>query len=90
MIAAQNGGKSDVFSLTAVDVTGSFEVEAQPQPALPAGVVARALAARLSLPDNVPWGLHDGEGTFLQDDVPISEQIESGAKVTVVPKAHLG
>ena len=80
------------FSFEASDVTGMHRVVASDvQRNLPAGAVARALAVRMSLPENVPWALRDETtSAFLDDDKPIGEQIELGAKVTVTPKTHLG
>jgi hypothetical protein len=82
----------ETFTLEAMDVTGTQRVTAEDiQPSLPAESVARALAARMALPQNVPWALRsDTTGAFLEDRTPIGEQIEPGAQVTVVPKTHLG
>lgn len=83
---------SDVFSFEAADVTGTYRVVADDvQRSLPAGAVAQALASRMSLPENVPWGLRDDStSAFLDDERPIGEQIEPGTSVTVTPKTHLG
>jgi hypothetical protein len=80
------------FSFEAADVTGMHRVVASDvQGSLPAGAVARALAARMALPDNVPWALRDEQtSAYLDDARPIGEQIATGAKVTVTPKTHLG
>lgn len=81
----------DFLAFDAEDVTGTFEVSARDvQRNTPAGAVAKALASRMSLPDSVPWGLHDSHGRFLCDDDPIGDQIETGSRVTVAPKTHLG
>ncbi len=85
---ADNG---DVISLELADVTGTHSVVANDiQPALPAGAVARAAANRFSLPENVPWALHNDQGAFLDDEVAIGDQVDSGAKLWVTPKTHLG
>jgi hypothetical protein len=83
---------ADVLSFEAGDVTGTHSVVANDvQKTLPAGTVARALAARMSLPQNVPWALrNESTSAFLEDDKPIGEQLEPGARVTVTPKTHLG
>ena len=61
------------------------------QRATPAGAVASALAARMALPRNVPWMLRDdASGAVLDETKPVGEQIESGARVVLSPKAHLG
>lgn len=86
--ASQRDG---VFSFEAVDVTGTYRVAADDvQRSLPAGAVAKALASRMSLPDNVPWGLRSEASVFLNDEEPIGDQIEPGTSVTVTPKTHLG
>ncbi len=83
---------ADTFSFEASDVTGTQTVVASDvQRVLPAGAVARSLAAWMKLPDNVPWALRDETtSAFLDEERPIGEQIRPGAKVTVTPKAHLG
>jgi hypothetical protein len=80
------------FSFEAGDVTGTHRVTANDvQGSLPAGAVARALASRMALPDNVPWALRDERtSAYLDDARPIGEQIAPGARVTVTPKTHLG
>ncbi len=85
--ADENG----TFSFDTVDVTGTHEAHVSDvDPNLPAQVVARALAARMALPQNVPWSLHDSSGAFLDDNVSIGEQVKSGETLTVAPKTHLG
>src|SRR5436189_4793638 len=80
------------FSFEAADVTGMHRVVANDvQRSLPAGAVAKALAARMALPENVPWALRDEQtSAYLDDNKPIGEQLQLGAKVTVTPKTHLG
>lgn len=82
--------ESEALRLEAVDVTATHEVEAEFQPGLPASAVASALASRMSLPENVPWTLHDSQGGFLDDEKPIGDQLKPGSRVTVAPKTHLG
>jgi hypothetical protein len=81
----------DVFRLELSDVTGTHMAEAKDvQRSVPAGAVARAAASRFSLPENVPWSLHDDRGAFLDDDRAIGDQVDNGAKLWVSPKTHLG
>ena len=82
----------ETFTLEAVDITGTQRVVAEDiQRSLPAESVARALAARMALPQNVPWALRDDTtSAYLDDRSPIGEQLAPGAQVTVVPKTHLG
>jgi hypothetical protein len=91
-VATTAPSPTDTFSFEATDVTGMHQVLAsEVQRALPAGAVARALAVRMSLPENVPWALRDeSTSAFLEDDRPIGDQINVGARVTVTPKTHLG
>jgi len=80
------------FNFEAVDVTGSHALEAEDvDRTSSAGAVARVLAESMTLPRNVPWTLRDERsGSYLDEDRPIGEQIEPGARVVVTPKAHLG
>jgi hypothetical protein len=76
------------------DVTGTHEIEVEDvRRGTPSGTVARALAARMELPTNVPWSLRDDRtGVWLQDDHALDEQLKEGieARLTLTPKAHLG
>ena len=82
---------TDTFTFEAEDVTGTQRVLAEDiQPSLPAETVAKALAARMGLPQNVPWALRSDTSAFLDDRTPIGEQLAPGTHVTVVPKTHLG
>ena len=82
----------DRFGLTATDVTGSHELDVPNiDRSTPAGAVSQALANRLGLPKNVPWGLRNDEtADYLDDEAPIGDQIETGSRVVVTPKSHLG
>jgi hypothetical protein len=91
-VAAPEPSTMEVLSFEAGDVTGTHSVIANDvQRTLPAGMVAKALAARMSLPQNVPWALrNESTSAFLDDDKPIGDQLAPGAKVTLTPKTHLG
>ena len=91
-VAEPEGPAAETFSFEASDVTGTQTVVANDvQRILPAGAVARSLAAWMKLPDNVPWALrNESTSAFLDEERPIGEQIRPGAKVTVTPKTHLG
>jgi hypothetical protein len=82
--------RSNSLRLRATDVTGSLEIEADLQPTVPAGAVARTLAQRMELPGDVPWALRDDRGAFLDDERQIGEQLKADARVTLTPKTHLG
>ncbi len=91
--AARTGvRRGTTLHLEARDVTGTHVLEARNvQRATPAGAVASALASRMALPRNVPWMLRDdATGAVLDESKPVGDQIESGAKVVLSPKAHLG
>ena len=81
-----------VLTLEATDVTGTHTLELTGvQESVPAGALAQAIAARMELPQNVPWALRsDATGAFLEDSLPIGAQIGTDSRVTVTPKAHLG
>jgi hypothetical protein len=83
---------STLVSFSVNDVTGTISLEKENiQGSLPVSAVASSLALEMQLPENVPWGLrNDQTSEFLDDQKPISEQIESGTSVTVTPKTHLG
>ena len=76
----------------ASDVTGTHTLSpSDVDESSPAGTVAAALASQMQLPENVPWALRDDSSSvYLDDAVPIGEQLEPGAQVTITPKAHLG
>ena len=83
---------STLVSFSVSDVTGTISLEKENiQGSLPVAAVASSLVTEMQLPENVPWGLrNDQTSEFLDDQKPISEQIESGTSVTVTPKTHLG
>ncbi len=82
----------DVFRFIATDVTGTTELEVGDlQSSLPVSAVARTVADRMSLPDNVPWALRDeSTSVYLDDDVAIGDQIDADARVAITPRTHLG
>jgi hypothetical protein len=81
----------DLLNFLATDVTGqnSLHVDDVRRDVL-TGAVVKALAARMSLPEDTPYSLYDGQGTVLEDDRPIADQVKPGESVMIVPKAHLG
>ncbi len=82
----------DSFRLQATDVTGTQRVEAfGVARSTPAGVVASALASQMQLPEDVPWVLRDdATSAYLEETLPIGDQIESDTTVTITPKTPLG
>jgi len=96
-MTAQTRPDSDASStatlcIEATDVTGTHSVRvSEVEPNVPAGVLAAAIAARMSLPDNVPWALRDdATSVFLDDQRAVGDQIRPEARVTVTPRTHLG
>jgi len=92
-----SGNNGNGFHFEAADVTGTHLIDARDvQRSTPAGAVAQALAARMGLPQNVPWALRDDRtGNYLDEDRAIGEQVEqsddsSEPRLTLHPKTHLG
>ncbi len=87
-----SGGGTTTLSFEVSNVIGTkafavSEVDAT----LPAEVVARGLAEEMALPQNVPWQLRDDDSAeFLDGAREIGSQVESGAHLSLTPKAHLG
>ena len=83
---------AETLRFTATDVTGTHTVAATDvERSLPAGAVARSIANRIGLPDDVPWALRsDSTSAHLIDDVAIGDQIESDTNLTIFPRTHLG
>jgi hypothetical protein len=82
----------DPLRVFAEDVTGSKLIELE-------GIdghrkvsdVAQSLAGELNLPMNSPWALRDEKSArMLDDDLPLGQQIEQDARLTVIPRSHLG
>ena len=92
--SARESPANGVVCFEAADVTGTHRVTVDDvQRTLPAGAVAKALASRMSLPENVPWALRDNASSaYLDAEKPIGDQIGTGpdVKLTVTPKTHLG
>lgn len=84
--------QSPTIRIQVADVTGIREMEVEVAADAPAGAVARQVAEQMQLPSNVPWGLRDDRGGFLDDARQIGEQVssEGQARVGIVPKTHLG
>ncbi len=80
------------FQFTATDVTGHTSLlTTDIQPELPAGAAARTLAARMLLPANVPYTLrNDATSVYLDETLPIGDQVEIDTTLTITPKSHLG
>jgi hypothetical protein len=90
-LIAPDDSLTESVEFNASDVTGSHHAKANVPRTLPAQAVADSLAARMLLPQNVPYGLRDeSTGAFLDAAKPIGEQIGVDAKVTVTPRTHLG
>jgi hypothetical protein len=89
---ANGTSRKETFEFDVVDVTGmNTALVSDVQRTTPAGAVAKTLAARMELPQNVPWALRSDEtAAYLDDSRAIGDQIETGARVVLTPKSHLG
>ena len=75
----------------ATDVTGTHSATADVQRSLPTSAVVASLIRRMTMPENVPYGLRDDTtGKFLDDAVPIGDQLTPESRTTLTPKTHLG
>lgn len=84
-------GTESFFDFEATNVTGTQTLPVRVQRSTPAETVAKSIASDMSLPGDVSWSLRDDlSSVFLRDDLPIGDQLEPGANVTLTPKAHLG
>ena len=55
-----------------------------------AGADTDSIRHRMSLPDDVSWSLrNDGSSAYLDEDLPIGDQVEPGDHLTITPKTHL-
>jgi len=78
------------FEVSNVTGTKAFAVSGV-DGTLPAGIIAKGLAEELALPQNVPWQLRDDDSAeFLDGTKEIGSQVQSGAHLSLTPKAHLG
>ncbi len=84
--------QKNAFRFTATDVTGNTSwLTTDIQRELPAGAAARTLAARMQLPDNVPYALrNDSTSVYLDEALPIGDQVDADTTLTITPKSHLG
>ncbi|NNE91476.1 MAG: hypothetical protein HKN23_07500 [Verrucomicrobiales bacterium] len=80
------------YSLEAVDVTGTNSVEVRGvAPSIPTRDITGVFASELNLSSDVAWMLRsDRTGSILDEETPIGEQVESGSRVVLTPKTHLG
>jgi len=90
-VPGASGPGGDAFILRASNVTGTQEIPIEVDRATSVGAITESIAHRMSLPDDVAWGLRDDDSSaFLDDTRPIGDQVEPGAHVTAIPKTHLG
>ena len=80
-----------VLAFRAANVTSSQQIPVEVSRSSSVSAVTSSIVDRMSLPDDVPWALRDdGSSAYLDDDRPIGDQLEPGARVTITPRAHLG
>lgn len=82
----------DPLRLQAEDVTGTKLVELDDVDGHRlVSEVAMSLAREMDLPMNTPWALRDDtKARMLHDEQPLGSQVDQDARLTVVPKSHLG
>ena len=81
----------DVFSIRARNVMGTQELPLEVDRGLPAGDLTRSIVDLMALPEDVVWDLRDDRScAFLDESRSIGDQVETGARLTVTPKTHLG
>jgi hypothetical protein len=87
----ESGSSTTTLTVEVENVTRTRSVQATFQSDLNAGAAAAALAARLSCPAETPYALRSNRSAaFLDEARPIGEQIATGERLTLAPRAHLG
>lgn len=83
---------ADPLRFTASDVTGMHTLEFDGVDGhRSAGDVAMSVAELMQLPTNHPYAVRDDENArMLAEEEALGSQIDPGAKLIVIPKAHLG
>ncbi len=93
-VAAAPPRNRGAFRFRVRDVMDTMELEVTDiERGTPAAAVAQAMASRMELPGEVAYVLRDERnGSWLQDDRPVDEQIDEATDVTLrlTPKARLG
>ena len=88
---ATNSSVVDPLSFVATDVTGLRRVKDTVDGHRTAENVAKSVAESLDLPTNTPWSLRDEKRSrMLHQDQALGSQVETDAKLVVIPQAHLG
>jgi hypothetical protein len=83
-------GKSEMLAFQAANVTGTQQIPVEFGRDLSVQSVTDSIAHRMSLPDDVSWSLrNDGSSAYLDEDLPIGDQVEPGDHLTITPKTHL-
>jgi len=90
-VAVSDPTPATTIRFAASDVTGTHSAIADVQRSLPASAVVSSLVKQMIMPENVPYGLRDDTtGRFLDDDIPIGDQLTPESRTTLTPKTHLG
>jgi len=77
------------FSVTDVTARHTLEVD-EIDGHRPAGEVAASMASLLELPEGTPYSLRDdAKARLLHDDEAVGSQVTPGARLVLLPKAHL-
>lgn len=86
-------GVTDPLDFTATDVTGLRMLEFEGVDGHRfASDIAMSVASQMELPTSASqYSLRDDlRARMLLDDQPLGRQVQRGAKLVVIPKAHLG
>jgi hypothetical protein len=87
---ATNTAKPEMLAFHAANVTGTQQIPMEFGPDLSVQSVTDAIRHRMSLPEDVSWSLrNDGSSAYLDADLPIGDQVETGDHLTITPKTHL-
>jgi hypothetical protein len=81
----------DPLAFSASDVTGTNELEFSGIDGYRlASDVAMSVAEAMGLPTNVPWALRDDASARMLEERAVGSQVQTGARLVVLPKSHLG
>jgi hypothetical protein len=82
---------ADPLDFTITDVTARSTIDVQNVDGhRTAGDVATSMASLMELPASTPYSLRDdARARMLVDDVAVGRQVRPGARLVVIPKAHL-
>ena len=91
MPTIQEGAVADPLNFTITDVTERNTLDVEGIDGYrPAKDIAASMASLMELPSTTNYSLRDdGSARMLKDDVAVGRQVDTGARLVVIPKAHL-